>query len=171
MLFTFPSRYWFTIGRQGVFSLARWASQIPPGFHVSRSTRGQDRLDATTAYGAFTRYGAPFQVLQLALSIPHVRPTTPCRLATPWFGLFPLRSPLLGESSFLSSPAGTEMFQFPTFASTCLCVQHGMTGISTRRVSPFGHPRIIACSRLPMAFRSVPRPSSPPGAKASTVSP
>src|SRR3954469_22878635 len=39
------------------------------------------------------------------------------------------------------------------------------------RVAPFGHPRIKACSRLPMAFRSVPRPSSPPGAKASTECP
>ena len=100
-----------------------------------------------------------------------VGPTTPWRLATPWFGLFPLRSPLLRESSFLSSPAGTEMFQFPTFASNGLCIQPRMTGVSTRRVSPFGHRRIIACSRLPDAFRSVPRPSSPPDAKASTVSP
>ena len=38
-------------------------------------------------------------------------------------------------------------------------------------VAPFGHPRINACSRLPVAFRSVPRPSSPPGAKASTECP
>ena len=38
-------------------------------------------------------------------------------------------------------------------------------------VAPFGHPWIKACSRLPMAFRSVPRPSSPPGAKASTECP
>ena len=37
------------------------------------------------------------------------------------------------------------------------------------RVSPFGHPRIIGRSRLPAAFRSLPRPSSPPGAKASPV--
>ncbi len=98
-------------------------------------------------------------------------PTTPCRLATTWFGLFPFRSPLLGESRFLSSPAGTEMFQFPTFAPYGLWIQPQVTGVSTRRVSPFGHRRIIACSRLPDAFRSVPRPSSPPDAKASTVSP
>ncbi len=39
------------------------------------------------------------------------------------------------------------------------------------RVSPFGDPRIKACSQLPMAFRSVPRPSSPLGAKASTRCP
>ena len=38
-------------------------------------------------------------------------------------------------------------------------------------VAPFGDPRINACSRLPVAFRSVPRPSSPPGAKASTECP
>src|SRR3546814_2462320 len=38
-------------------------------------------------------------------------------------------------------------------------------------VSPFGHPRIKACSQLPEAFRSVPRPSSPLGAKASTRCP
>ncbi len=38
-------------------------------------------------------------------------------------------------------------------------------------VAPFGDPRIKACSRLPKAFRSVPRPSSPLGAKASTRCP
>src|ERR1700684_3623842 len=38
-------------------------------------------------------------------------------------------------------------------------------------VAPFGHPWIKACSDLPVAFRSVPRPSSPPGAKASTECP
>ena len=39
------------------------------------------------------------------------------------------------------------------------------------RVPPFGHPRITGRSRLPAAFRSLPRPSSPPGAKASPVRP
>ena len=36
-------------------------------------------------------------------------------------------------------------------------------------VSPFGHPRIKVCCRLPEAFRRLPRPSSPLTAKASTV--
>ncbi len=39
VLFTFPSRYWFTIGRSVVFSLGRWSSQIPAGLHVSCGTR------------------------------------------------------------------------------------------------------------------------------------
>ncbi len=38
VLFTFPSRYWFTIGCQVVFSLRRWSSQIPTRFLVSRGT-------------------------------------------------------------------------------------------------------------------------------------
>jgi hypothetical protein len=37
-----------------------------------------------------------------------------------------------------------------------------------RAVSSFGHPRIDACTRLPGAYRSVPRPSSALGAKAFT---
>ena len=35
------------------------------------------------------------------------------------------------------------------------------------RVSPFGHPGLIACVPLPLASRSLPRPSSPPCAEAS----
>ena len=34
-----------------------------------------------------------------------------------WFGLFPVRSPLLGESRLISLPEGTEMYHFPSFAS------------------------------------------------------
>ena len=42
---------------------------------------------------------------------------------------------------------------------------------STRRVSPFGYLRIKGCLLLPAAFRSLPRPSSAIGSKASTVCP
>jgi hypothetical protein len=48
-------------------------------------------------------------------------------------------------------------------AENCRC--------STGRVSPFGNPRINACLQLPEAYRSLPRPSSPTCAKASTVRP
>ena len=39
VLFTFPSRYWFTIGHWSVFSLRRWSSWILTEFHVLRDTR------------------------------------------------------------------------------------------------------------------------------------
>ena len=44
-------------------------------------------------------------------------PTTPQGPEPLRFGLFPGRSPLLGESLLFSFPAGTKMFQFPAFAS------------------------------------------------------
>src|SRR6185369_11186814 len=52
----------------------------------------------------------------------HVRPcntvdTTPAGLTYRRFGLFPLRSPLLGESRLLSLPPGTEMVHFPGLAA------------------------------------------------------
>lgn len=39
VLFTFPSRYSFTIGHGRVFSLGGWSPQIPTGFLVSRRTQ------------------------------------------------------------------------------------------------------------------------------------
>ena len=38
-------------------------------------------------------------------------------------------------------------------------------------IAPFGNPRIKVCLPLPEAYRSLPRPSSPDGAKASVVRP
>ena len=45
----------------------------------------------------------------------------------------------------LSSPQGTEMFQFPWLSQPALCVQTGVVGHDSNRVSPFGNPRINAC--------------------------
>ena len=139
----------------------------------------------TFAYGALTLCGARFHNASAryrlvdsmrALSHSRVGPTTPMqhrRQAVPLhrFRLVPFRSPLLGESRLFSLPRGTEMFQFPRFPPPALCVQAGVTGHDPSRVSPFGNPRIKACLRLPEAYRSLPRPSSPLCAKASTVYP
>ena len=98
-------------------------------------------------------------------------PATPPHASVLGFRLVPVRSPLLGESNFLSLPGGTEMSHFPPLASFRLWIQRRMTGHDSRRVSPFGHPRVEACLQLTEAYRSLPRPSSPSRAKASTVCP
>ena len=79
-------------------------------------------------------------------------PTTPHLQPLPGitqvrFGLLRFRSPLLSESLLFSLPVGTEMFHFPTFPPTALCVQAEVTGHDSSWVSPFGNPRITA--RLP----------------------
>src|SRR5947209_8220371 len=88
-------------------------------------------------------------------------PTTPNwqrRKALPpaRFGLIPFRSPLLRESLLLSSPRGTEMFQFPRFPLPVLCVQTGVTPHDGCGVSSFGHPRIDAWSTAPRGFSQSP---------------
>ena len=98
-------------------------------------------------------------------------PTTPPHASVLGFRLIPVRSPLLGESNFLSLPRGTEMSHFPPLAPFRLCIQQMVTGHYSRRVSPFGHPRVEDCLRLTEAYRSLPRPSSPSRAKASTMHP
>ena len=80
VLFTFPSRYSFTIGRQVVLSLGGWSPQIQAGFHVSRPTRDASRSASTFAYGALTRYGRPSQTVLLAstshVEVPQPQPVT-----------------------------------------------------------------------------------------------
>ena len=44
-LFTFPSRYWSTIGHQEVFRLTRWSWQIHTRFHEPRATREAPKGD------------------------------------------------------------------------------------------------------------------------------
>jgi hypothetical protein len=68
----------------------------------------------------------------------------------------------------MSFPPATEMFQFTGFAS---CTYEFSTGYPCGWVAPFGDPGITDRSHLPRAFRSVPRPSSPLSAKASTRCP
>ena len=78
---------------------------------------------------------------------------------------------LATTQGIISFPPATEMFQFAGLPPHGLCVQPWVTGHDPSRVSPFGHLRIKVCSRLPGAFRSLPRPSSALGAKASTPCP
>src|SRR5215469_8108211 len=44
VLFTFPSRYWFTIGLSGVFSLTGWCRQIPTRRLQPRGTQDTTKL-------------------------------------------------------------------------------------------------------------------------------
>jgi hypothetical protein len=100
VLFTFPSRYWFTIGHVRVFRLGGWSPHVQTGFHVPR----------------------PTQVLLFRFRIRDCHPLwsnfPDCSAnSTTGTGLVRVRSPLLTESRLMSFPPGTEMFQFSGFAS------------------------------------------------------
>ena len=102
------------IGSRRVFSLGGWSPLLPAGFLVSRRT--QDRVPCGLvdfAYGDFTLSVGPSQTLRLSTGFLTARGRPPNASYNPthdvhtWFGLFPLRSPLLGESRLISLPAGT----------------------------------------------------------------
>ena len=161
VLFTFPSRYLSAIGHQGVFRLNGWSRQIHSEFHGLAATWGDAKESTGFRLQGFHLLCRDIQSLRLTTLIFYsllVRqnqpdgPTTPRTQRLPavtraWFGLFRFRSPLLSESLLFSLPVGTEMFHFPTFPPTALCVQAEVTGHDSSWVSPFGHPRITA--RLP----------------------
>ena len=184
MLFTFPSRYWFAIGRLRVFSLGRWSSRIRTGFPVSRPTQERKPPRHTDyAYGAITLCGRPFQDRSASLRVraaglsprpfPPYNPgdTTPTGLTCHRFGLFRFRSPLLSESRLISFPRGTEMCHFPRLSRSRLWIQRVVTEGYSAGLPHSEIPGSIACLQLPGAYRSLPRPSSTADAKASTVRP
>ena len=136
----------FAIGHQVVLSLARWAAPIHARFHGTGATRELRRRPVPFDYGAFTLCGQAFQPARLKTSLVtpcHVRNRDPgslnpehatlTGLTHARFGLFPFRSPLLGESMSLSFPAGTEMGQFPAFPTVHYGFMYGSRGYSSCR--------------------------------------
>src|SRR4051812_14455335 len=111
VLFTFPSQYSCTIGRQEYLAL----DGGPPSFPHERPSTwysgGRSGGRVAFAYGAVTLFGMPFQAFstndRLCNSLRTGRsrrstPTTPAQKRLPpitlnEFGLFPFRSPLLRE--------------------------------------------------------------------------
>ena len=139
MLFTFPSQYLFTIGLSGVFSLGGWSPHIQTGFHVSRPTH------LSSKYAFRIRGYHPLWPLFPKRSTKHIKT----------FGLIRFRSPLLTESlRFLF------LRVLRCFSSPGLLLLRGNTS-SMYWVAPFGYLRINSCVPIPVAFRSLPRPSSP----------
>ena len=68
VLFTFPSRYQFTIGLSVVFSLSGWSRQIHTGLLVSRATQDTTINNFYYLYGTFTLFGLSFQTVPVLLA-------------------------------------------------------------------------------------------------------
>ena len=127
--------------------------------HVPRYSGFRYASDAC-AYGAFTLYGPAVRPVPLRIFLAISRSYNPLRPEPQGFGLFPGRSPLLGESLLFSLPTGTKMFQFPAFASSIRKIPGSLpVGCPIRKSAhqrPFAPPRglsqliasFIACKSL-----------------------
>ena len=186
VLFTFPSRYWFAIGLERVFSLTRWSSQIHAGLlgpRITWETASGERF--AFAYGTFTLCGSPFQDdsandplcdSRKSLQRPPRSSHDPA-VAT----LAGLHHNGLGCSAFARRYSRNRVcflflrvlrcFNSPGSLPPAYVFSWWIPHYEARWVSPFGNPRIVGCLHLPGAYRSLPRPSSPARAKAFTVRP
>ena len=156
MLFTFPLRYWFTIGVYGVFSLTGWCRQFQAGFLRSRLT--QD----TARPAQFVSTGFSPSVMSLSrnfslMSSSKCSPTTPVQHATQVWALpFSLATTqgiiiIFFSCGYLDVSVlrvGYHLLQWS------ICLQH--TRLSHSEIYGYN-----ACVQLSVAYRSLPRPSSP----------
>jgi hypothetical protein len=154
VLFTFPLRYWFTIGVYGVFSLTGWCRQFQAGFLRSRLT--QDTARPTQ----FLPTGFSPSMMSLSRNF-SLMSTSKCSPTTP-----KLHATLVWALPFsLATTQGIIIIFF-----SC-----GYLDVSVLRVGSCFQVLHLQCSRLshsdifgynarvqlPEAFRSLPRPSSP----------
>lgn len=164
VLFTFPLRYWFTIGVCGVFSLTGWCRQFQAGFLRSRLT--QD----TARYTQFVPTGLSPSMMSLSrnfslMSTPKCSPTTPVQHATPVWALpFSLATTQGIIIIFFSS--GYLDVSVLRVGSPCRVIHLQCIRLSHSETCGY-----IACVQLPAAYRSLPRPSSPHRPQASTIRP
>ena len=153
VLFAFPSRYWFTIGRSRVFSLGGWSPHLQTGFRVSRPTcrmlSTKNEISCTGLSPTMADISRSFHYLNLyhIQAIPRSLATTD-GISVDFF-----------SSSYLDVSVHSVRFHVPMYS-----VRDTLAG-------GFPHSDIAGSKlycQLPRAFRRLTRPSSPVIAKAST---
>ena len=143
----------------GVFSLTGWSPQIQTGFLVSRPT--QDTADPHSI--TRTRLSRSTAVLSrtvpvlLCFNLAVLQP--PKCLNITGLGCFPFARRYSGNRCFFLL-----LLLLRCFSSEGLPTIAGVTAVANRRVAPFGNLRINSCLPISGAYRSLPRPSSPPRA-------
>ena len=143
---------------------------VPPYSHrVSRVRRyfGYCSLTCSFVYGILTLYDRLSHVVRLDLINTNCSPNperiAPLGLASSDFARHYFRN--LGWFLFLAL-----LRCFSSGGSPHIPIYSVYDGNASHcRIAPFGYPRIISCLQIPEAFRSLPRPSSAPNAKASSL--
>ena len=120
-------------------------------------------------YATLTLFGGPSHALRLTFTVLKAVRTPKVFLPPVW----PLPRSLAttyGISVDVSSSPYLDV-SVQAVPSVYLWIQYTVTMYEHRRVAPFRYPWINGCLLLPKAFRSLPRLSSAPSAKAFTLRP
>ena len=166
VLFTFPSRYCALSVSRECLALADGAAGFGQGSSDPALLRVPARLARVSRTGLSPAPARLSRRVPLRSLLPLCRPYYPARASTPAVWAVPL--------SLAATRGVTVVFLSSDYWDVSVRrvrLPQGGCRACARRVAPFGHPRIHGRSRLPVVFRGLPRPSSPPGAKASSVRP
>ena len=164
MLFTFPSRYLFTIGLSLVFSLAGWCRRIHARFLRSRATQDTATLQIDFVYGTITLYCPTFQLCSTINLYAMSQSYYPVQALTCMVWALSRSLATTWEIIIIFFSSGYLDVSVPR-----VCPLYRVICIPADWVAPFGNPRIKGYLLLPAAYRSLSRPSSPLRAKASPV--
>jgi hypothetical protein len=154
VLFTFPLRYWFTIGVYGVFSLTGWCRQFQAGFLRSRLTQDTARPTQFVSTGLSPSMMSLSRNFDL-MSISKCSPTTLVRHATQVWAL-PFSLATTWGIIIIFFSCGYLDVSVLRVGSLCRVMHLQCNRLSHSEI--FGY---IARVQLPEAYRSLPRPSSP----------
>jgi hypothetical protein len=186
VLFTFPSRYSSAIGHQGVFRLTRWSWQIHTRFHEPRATRetpnGDNKISPTglspttvdhpRSFGYPVIFSLHTQTAAQAQMLPQPHTRNARRLShAHGLASSPFAHHYSGNHSCFLFLRVLRCFTSPRYHQppyTFRRRQHPITGARFPHSETPGS--TLGC-QLPGAYRRLPRPSSAPDAKASTVCP
>ena len=162
VLFTFPSRYLCAIGLSVVFSLTGWSPQIPAEFLVLRGTQVPPDLRFSISHTGLSPSVATLSCVFRYGSSPVLPAVLQPRA-------LPQDSPGLGYCAFARHYLRNRCYflflrVLRCFSSPGSPLAYARCRDRSRRVSPFGHPRVTGYLPLTAAFRSLSRPSSPPRA-------
>ena len=137
-------------------SRARW---------YSGSTVDRQRVPRTGLSPSLVDLSRSFRY---ALSV-HIPCPNPVHISIYGLGSYPFARHYLGNRCFTFSSFGYLDVSVPRVPLTTLCIHVVIPILSHGCVPAFGYPRINVYLQLPVAFRSLSRPSSAPDAKASTI--
>ena len=162
MLFTVPSRYWFPIGRLPYLALGRGRPGFPPDSACRKVlTLRSHPCPPPVTYGTLTPSGRPFQCRSVKARTrasgrypapdQSYYPRTAARTSSCAARVWAPPVSLAATPGILSSPQGTEMFQFPQCPPIHPDWYPGCPGW----VAPFGYLWITRYQPVPRAFRGV----------------
>ena len=159
MLFTFPSRYWSTIGLIRVFSLAGWSRLIRAEFLVLRVTQ-DTAMPARDSHTGLSPSTGPVSTgfrSPLPYNVAVLQPRRGIATAAVW-ALPRSLATTGGIIRLFSLPRGTKMFQFPRLASR-MARQSSLTGLSHSEIR--GSKVICTYPRLVAAYHVLHRLDEP----------